>query len=100
VWEVVGGQEQRVVPCFYIPLNTATPPIPPLPPSPPTPTTLSFIYLFKSLGYFQAYTTATLLPIVVIVCLLCTLIESLPLNQILDNNFRWVGVTGWASAWV
>jgi hypothetical protein len=59
------------------------------PTTPPPPQ--RFIYLFCSLGYFSTYNPATLLPIVAIVCLVCTLIESLPLNKYVDDNFRWGG---------
>lgn len=45
-----------------------------------------FIYLFCGLGFFEAYPPATLVPVVFTVCLVCTLIESLPVNEWVDDN--------------
>ncbi|KIY99927.1 Phytol kinase 1 [Monoraphidium neglectum] len=45
---------------------------------------MGFIALFCSLGFFPFYPPATLVPIVSTVCLVCTLIESLPINDWLD----------------
>lgn len=54
---------------------------------PPAPRWPRFIELFTALGFIPAYAPATLLPIVATVCLVCTLIESLPVNALVDDNF-------------
>ena len=62
-----------------------TSPTPP-PPAPPPPPPRSFNSLFCGLGYFAAFSPPALAPVVVVVCLLCTLVESLPLNALVDDN--------------
>ncbi|KAI8463784.1 MAG: hypothetical protein J3K34DRAFT_494145 [Monoraphidium minutum] len=44
------------------------------------------VYLFCGLGYFECSDPAALLPAVAAACLAATLVESLPLNGVLDDN--------------
>lgn len=53
---------------------------------PPTRPRPSLIYMFCSLGYFECTPPATLVPLVAAVCLVCTVVESLPVNGVLDDN--------------
>ena len=45
-----------------------------------------FFYHFCSLGYFQCYTPVAVVPYLAVVCAACTLVESLPINNWLDDN--------------
>lgn len=45
-----------------------------------------FFWHFCSLGFFQCFSLAAVLPYLVIVCAACTLVESLPINGWLDDN--------------
>ena len=47
---------------------------------------LAFIALFNALGYFP-YGVQTLLPTVLSTSLMACAVESLPINQTLDDNF-------------
>lgn len=53
---------------------------------------MGFIALYSMLGYFP-YTTQTLLPTVVGTALVAAAVESLPINQTLDDNFSVPAVT-------
>lgn len=45
-----------------------------------------YISVFCSLGYYPCYTLTTLLPPLLLICLAATLLESLPINTLLDDN--------------
>ena len=47
---------------------------------------LGFIALYSALGYFP-YNVESLLPVVVTTSLIASAVESLPVNQLLDDNF-------------
>ena len=47
---------------------------------------LGFIALYNALGYFP-YSVESLLPVVVTTSLVASAVESLPVNQLLDDNF-------------
>lgn len=46
-----------------------------------------FIWVFSSLGYLQSLDLQYVLPYLALVCAVCTLVESLPTNAWLDDNF-------------
>ncbi|GBF95757.1 phytol kinase chloroplastic-like [Raphidocelis subcapitata] len=47
---------------------------------------LGFILAFSALGYFPSYELDALLPRVAAVSVACTLVESLPINTVVDDN--------------
>ena len=53
---------------------------------------LAFIALYNTLGYFP-YGVQTMLPIVLGTSLAASAVESLPINQTLDDNFSVPAVT-------
>ena len=53
---------------------------------------LAFIALFNALGYFP-YGVQTLLPTVLSTSLMACVVESLPINQTLDDNFSVPAIT-------
>ena len=53
---------------------------------------LAFIALFNALGYFP-YSVQALLPTVLATSLVATAVESLPINQTLDDNFSVPAIT-------
>ena len=53
---------------------------------------LAFIALFNALGYFP-YGVQTLLPTVLSTSLIACAVESLPINQTLDDNFSVPAIT-------
>ncbi|KAL0024202.1 hypothetical protein WJX77_007139 [Trebouxia sp. C0004] len=55
-------------------------------------TSLAFIALFNTLGFFP-YTVQTLLPSVLATALAASAVESLPINQTLDDNFSVPAIT-------
>jgi hypothetical protein len=80
-----------------MPLPPVPPPSPSAPdrtPAPPPPLAHSLpparshrlIYLFGALGFFPSYPAEALLPYVLGVALAATVVESLPINQVLDDN--------------
>ena len=53
---------------------------------------LAFIALFNTLGFFP-YTVQVLLPCVLCTALAASAVESLPINQTLDDNFSVPAIT-------
>ncbi len=53
---------------------------------------MAFIALFNTLGFFP-YTVQTLLPSVLGTALAASAVESLPINQTLDDNFSVPAIT-------
>jgi len=47
---------------------------------------IGLVYAFCSLGFFQCLSLSTMLPYIGIVCAAATVVESLPINQVLDDN--------------
>lgn len=45
-----------------------------------------FFWHFCSMGFFECYSPAAVLPYLGIVCAMCTVVESLPINSWLDDN--------------
>jgi hypothetical protein len=66
-------------PCAHAPTRL------PLPPC-------SFVYLFCGLGYFSCYTPQQMLPAIAAICAACTVVESLPVNNVVDDNLSVPGV--------
>lgn len=53
---------------------------------------LAFIALYNALGYFP-YNVQTLLPTVLSTSLVACAVESLPINEVLDDNFSVPAIT-------
>jgi phytol kinase len=51
-----------------------------------------FVWLYCTLGYFDCLKAQFMLPYIAAVCLASTLVESLPINQWLDDNLSVPGV--------
>lgn len=47
---------------------------------------LGFTALFSSMGYFECFSSAASVPPILAVCFIATVVESLPINQYLDDN--------------
>lgn len=45
-----------------------------------------FIQLYCSMGFFPCYSPLLMLPAIAAVCAACTVVESLPVNSVLDDN--------------
>lgn len=45
-----------------------------------------FVQLYCSMGFFPCYSPLLMLPAIAAVCATCTVVESLPVNSVLDDN--------------